>query len=78
MNITLPKETIERVEAARHSYNNESRPDFTSKQTEEDFKYYIFMLGLLDYEYRIQPKITGKPYKAYKAKGKMNLTDRGI
>jgi hypothetical protein len=33
--------------------------------TEGDFQHYIFMLGLMDYESRILPKQTGKPYKPY-------------
>jgi hypothetical protein len=33
--------------------------------SESDFRRYLFTLGLLDYEYRILPEITGEPYKPY-------------
>jgi len=62
--LSLHPDIAERVETARQI--NNSKPGLAF--TEKDFLHHIFMLGLLDYEYRIQPKITGKPYKAYKAK----------
>jgi len=33
--------------------------------TEADFRHYIFMLGLLEYEFTFIPKMTGKSYKPY-------------
>jgi len=32
---------------------------------EEEFRRYIFLLGLMDFEFRILPEMTGKPYKPY-------------
>jgi len=63
--LSLHPDIAERVETARQIFN--SRGGFT-EHTEKDFLHYIFMLGLLEYEYRIQQKITGEPYKPYKAK----------
>ena len=68
MTLHIHYDTAERVKAALYSHDNESKNPHTLKMTETDFFNHIFMLGLLDYEYRIQPKITGKPYKPYKAK----------
>ena len=62
--LSLHPDIAERVETARQI--NNSKPGLAF--TEKDFLHHIFILGLLDYEYRIQPKITGKSYKVFKAK----------
>jgi len=33
--------------------------------TEDDFRHYLFVLGLQDFEFRILPKRTGEPYRPY-------------
>jgi hypothetical protein len=63
--LSLHPDIADRVETARHIFNSR---EVNYKHTENDFLHYIFMLGLLEYELRIQPTITGKPYKPYKAK----------
>ena len=62
--LSLHPDIAERVETARQI--NNSNPGLTF--TEKDFLHHIFMMGLLEWEFRIQPKIKGKPYKAYKSK----------
>ena len=62
--ISLHPDIAERVETARQVFNDR---ETIYKYTEKDFLHYIFMLGLLDYEMRIQPAFTGKPYKPYRA-----------
>ena len=50
-----------RIEYNRRLHNKTSGLIFS----EADFRHYLFMLGLLEYESEILPKKTGKPYKLY-------------
>ena len=69
--IYFDEETDRRIEFERlmcnsHKMMDDKGNDVTFTFTENDFRHYIFRLGLLDYEDRIiLPKQTGKPYKPY-------------
>jgi len=62
--IVFSKETDRRIEFDRLLCNSRKKEGGLI-YTEGDFRHYIFRLGLLDYESRILPKQTGKPYKPY-------------
>ena len=52
-----------RIEFNRLMHNSHDKDGYSFGEGE--FRRYIFMLGLLDFEGRILPKMTGKPYKPY-------------
>ena len=60
-NINFPDETERRIEFDRLMGNSHKKGDGYIFKAEE-FRRYIFMLGLLKYESEILPKQTGKPY----------------
>jgi len=62
--IYFDEETDKRIEFDRlmgNSHKKEGEYIFTK----EDFRLYIFRLGLMDFESRIFPELSGKPYKPY-------------
>ena len=63
--IIFDNEDDRRIEYNRLKMNIHHAKKEQELFSESQFRHYIFMLGLLDYEYRILPKITGKLYKPY-------------
>ena len=62
--IYFDEETDRRIEFDRLMCNSHRKEgDYIFK--EGDFRHYIFRLGLMDFEDRILPKQTGKPYQPY-------------
>jgi hypothetical protein len=59
----MNQELDNRIESARLAGNNKCH-------TADEFRYYLFMLGLLKYESEILPCETGKPYIPYPLRGK--------
>jgi len=71
--IIFDDELDKRIEFHRRLANNTGPFIYT----EADFRHYLFTLGLLDYEFRILPKRTGKPYKPYYSLQGEILVSRG-
>ncbi len=63
--ITFDNEDDRRIEYNRLKMNIHNAKKGQELFSESNFRYYLFTLGLMDYEYRILPKITGEPYKPY-------------
>ena len=59
--IAFTEEMDRQIEYYRHLANSTSPFIYT----EDDFRHYLFVLGLQDLSFRILPKRTGKPYKPY-------------
>jgi hypothetical protein len=57
--IVFNKETDRRIEYNRLAIEGEK------PMSENNFRHWIFMLGLLHYEEKVVPKKTGKPYVPY-------------
>jgi len=71
MSLYLDADLLERVEKSRLEYNKYIEADPRKKEigfrteSPSQFNIHIFMLGLLDFEFRVLPKLTGKKYKPY-------------
>jgi hypothetical protein len=68
MIISLHPEIAERAETVRLAMNNckSITPNFPNHNfTKDEFNHYLFMLGLLQCEFEILPRLTGKSYKPY-------------
>ena len=68
--IVFDEETDRRIEFNRlmwnsHRMTSDEGIDVSSTFTENQFRHYIFRLGLLDFEGRIFPELSGKPYEPY-------------
>jgi len=68
--IVFSEETDRQIEFDRFMWNSHRMTsdegiDDSSTFTKNDFRHYIFRLGLLDFESRIFPELSGKPYKPY-------------
>jgi len=64
-NIIFDNEDDRRIEYNRLQMNIRNEKEGKYIFSEREFRHYLFNLGLMDYEYRILPKITGEPYKPY-------------
>jgi len=68
--IVFSEETDKRIEFDRLMCNSRKMMDDEGNDvsytfSESEFRLYLFRLGLMDFESRILPKTTGKPYKPY-------------
>jgi hypothetical protein len=66
-----------RIEFARIKSNRQKEKEGRGLLfTESDFRHHLFMLGLMEYEFRILPEITGEPYKPYYSIQEENVIDQ--
>jgi len=63
--IAFDNQTDRRIEFNRLMKNAHAEKTGASSFSESDFRHYLFMLGLLQFEYSILPELTGKPHKPY-------------
>jgi hypothetical protein len=73
MNLYIDPVTEKRVMTL---FQTHSEKEKGYKFTTGDFFHYLFMLGILDYEYRIEPELAGKPYKPFYSTSKKNVVSR--
>ena len=57
-----------RIEDARLALNNSGQDKGWYQFSSEEFKRYLFMLGLVYCESEVLPKLTGEPYTPYALK----------
>ena len=63
--IIFDNEDDRRIEYNRLKGNIHHEKKGQRLYSENSFRRFLFMLGLMDYEYRILPEITGESYKPY-------------
>jgi len=63
--IIFDDEDDRRIEYNRLKMNIHNEKKGRGLYSESQFRRYLFTLGLMQYEYKILPELTGEPYKAY-------------
>jgi hypothetical protein len=76
MNLYIDPDKEKRIMSLFQTHKEHEKDTFRYSMTEGDFFHYILMLGILDFEYRIEPKLTGKPYKPFYSTSKKNVVSR--